>query len=476
MLFLLAALACTDTPADTASPVDTAPEDTGEEILDTGLENQAPVLAIAEPLEGTAGARGATMRLSAAVLDDKDGPEVLELVWSSDVDGELELTPVEGEDYAYTTVLGEGAHLLTLTVTDKGGLSVQDTRNVTVNRAPSAPELLLEPALPSTLDDLVLTIPVPSEDPEGEVPELEVLWFVGEVLLPELSELTIPAEQTTRDEVWRAEVTPFDSDGPGPTVTAEVVIQNSPPSTPVVRMDASFGSDPLVCSFSVPAIDPDGEELSVDLAWEADGAVYPDDFPDAVGLYTTLMDDDTVPVADLGLAESFTCTATLSDGEFSVSDSASAGYVNPNSLFDEGYWLEYSYESILARNYLLGHPVTVSSDMTVTHLGIIGKRTTSNGQIALYTDASGQPDALVTESSLQAIVSGTNTFDVPDAPIVAGTYWVMAVYDSTAYVGENRSRDTIYYVSMSGGSAMPDPLSGLRSYSGYRHNYYLTGY
>lgn len=48
----------------------------------------------------------------------------------------------------------------------------------------------------------------------------------------------------------------------------------------------------------------------------------------------------------------------------------------------------------------------------------------------------------------------------------------MAVYDGTAYIAEDRGRHTVYYASMSAYSGFPTTTSW-RSYSGYRHNYYM---
>lgn len=468
MLWLLSSLACTD-----SAPQDTQLIDTDTGTKDTGTENLAPSVTIAEPAEGAAIGRSELLRLSAAILDDKDGPEVLKVVWHSDLDGELLLTPIEGEDYSYLSELTPGDHLLTVQVTDKGGLSASDTRSVLVDLPPSTPELLMEPELPTTDNDLVVTITVPSLDPEGETPVLQIQWFVDGLLLPELTELTLPADQTYKGETWRAEVSASDRYGPGAAGSAKLTIQNSPPSAPVLRMDASLGDVPMVCSVSVPALDPDEEELSHSITWEADGAVYPDDFPDAEGPSTTTLPGDTVPLFDLAMAESFTCTLSVSDGQASASASISAGLT---SSFDLGYTSEFSGSSVHGKNYLLGHPVTVGKDMTVTHLNIIAKSSASNGQIALYTDSGSQPSALVTESNSQAITTGTNTFDVPDAPLPAGTYWLMAVYDSSAYIGESSTPQTVYYTGMTAGSAMPDPIGSLSSYSGGPHNYYLSGY
>ncbi len=470
MLSLIAALSCTDSVPE---PQDTQLLEADTATLDTGTENQAPSVAIAEPTEGAVFGRGEPLRLSALVLDDKDGPEVLAVVWCSDLDGELPLTPIEGQDYSYLSALSPGEHLLTVEVTDKGGLSASETRPVLVDLPPTAPELLMEPAQPTTEDDLVVTITAPSEDPEGETPVLRIQWFVDGLLLPELTELSVPASQTFKGETWRAEVSASDSYGPGAAGTAELTIENSPPSAPVLRMDASQGDTPMVCSESVPAVDLDADELSRTITWEADGALYPDDFPDAEGPSTTTLPGDTVPLFDLALAESFTCTLSVSDGETSVSASISAGLA---SSFDVGYTSEFSGSSVHGKNYLLGHPVTVSTAMTVSHLNIIAKGSAANGQIALYTESGGQPSALVTESSAQAITTGTNTFDVPDTAIPAGTYWLMAVYDASAYIGESSTPQTVYYTGMSAGSAMPDPIGSLNSYSGGPHNYYLSGF
>ena len=96
-----------------------------------------------------------------------------------------------------------------------------------------------------------------------------------------------------------------------------VTTQNTPPGAPEIYVDpARFESgEDLWCGVDLDSEDIDGDEVSYAVAWTADGALYPDDFPDAAGPQTTLYDDDTVPAEDAILAESWSCVVTPSDGE-----------------------------------------------------------------------------------------------------------------------------------------------------------------
>lgn len=346
-----------------------------------------------------------------------------------------------------------------------------------LNTAPVVDGVVLEPTAPKTND--VVTATATASDLDGDVIALGYEWSVnGTVVLGATGPTLDGAEHFDKGDSIAVSISGSDDVLTGAAVgSTAITAVNSPPVGLAVEMDPGFtrGNEDASCLIVEDAVDPDGDPLTYAITWDGDGTAYPSGFTAAVGPDTVEETDDTVPSDDQDLADTFTCSVTATDGTDTTA--AVSDYFDvASSFYQLGYWREFSYTSILARNYLLGHPITVPRDFTVTELHIISKRTAANGKIALYTQTtSGTPGTLVVGSSMQRISVGDNTFKVRRTAIKAGTYWIMAVYDATAYTAEDRGRNTVYYTSMSAYGSFPNSFAP-RSYSGYRHNYYIYGY
>ena len=86
--------------------------------------NTAPTITIQSPAEGAT--LFTTTNLAATATDAQDGSLTADIVWKSDVDGALDPTATGA------VTLSIGAHTLTATVTDSGGLSASATVSVEV--------------------------------------------------------------------------------------------------------------------------------------------------------------------------------------------------------------------------------------------------------------------------------------------------------------------------------------------------------
>ena len=100
---------------------------------------KAPKIAIATPVDGATLTEGQSLQLVATVQDDQDARLGDEVVWSSDVQGEL------GRGAALATTLRPGAHKLTASVTNSFGLNATATVNVTVETIPPTVQAQLVP-------------------------------------------------------------------------------------------------------------------------------------------------------------------------------------------------------------------------------------------------------------------------------------------------------------------------------------------
>ena len=89
----------------------------------------APSVTITGPVDGTTFASGEMISFEATASDTEDGDLTTDLVWTSDIDGPIGT----GGSFSMST-LSEGAHLITASVTDSGGLSGESSVSMTVER------------------------------------------------------------------------------------------------------------------------------------------------------------------------------------------------------------------------------------------------------------------------------------------------------------------------------------------------------
>ncbi len=170
------------------------------------------------------------------------------------------------------------------------------------NKPPAAPTLAIEPAEPTTLDELVGRIAVQAEDPNGK-DEISYSWswtFDGEAR-DDLDGDTVPAGVTSKGQVWELTVVASDGREDAPAASASVTILNSAPvATVELSPELPVVTDDLVASVS--ADDDDGDTVSFSYSWTADGV-------DAG------ISEASVPAADTQRGELWEVTAVPNDGE-----------------------------------------------------------------------------------------------------------------------------------------------------------------
>jgi hypothetical protein len=96
--------------------------------------------------------------------------------------------------------------------------------------------------------------------------------------------------------------------------------------------------------------------------------------------------------------------------------------------------------------------------------------------MALYSDTSGSPGALVAYTDVFTTAVGANEVSLSTpVSLPAGTYWITAVYSGTTYIyyGSTAST-TIRYTASSYGSAPTSTFGSASSYSGYPPAYYIV--
>ena len=116
----------------------------GGSDVKVGVYNTPPSASIVFPTEGTAFDEGEIIDFEAIIADSQDAPDTLEILWTSDIQGQLvggDLPLADGTLYYSTANLSVGIHVITLMVTDTSQESTQTTTSVEIIDLPEQPEI-----------------------------------------------------------------------------------------------------------------------------------------------------------------------------------------------------------------------------------------------------------------------------------------------------------------------------------------------
>ena len=206
----------------------------------------------------------------------------------------------------------EADDVVTCTVTpndgDEDGTALSDS--VTIENTP--PEVTAMTLSPSTVyTDDTLTVTVSSSDEDGDTVSLTYEWYVDGSLVAETGATLDGSTYFDKDEEVYVVVTPNDGYDDGDAVASDsVIVSNTVPGAPSISIDPdepAAGEDYLFCEIDTDSSDDDGDSISYTIEWEVDGVAYTD-------ATTTTESGDTVPAADVGADEEWTCTVTPNDG------------------------------------------------------------------------------------------------------------------------------------------------------------------
>jgi formylglycine-generating enzyme required for sulfatase activity len=195
------------------------------------------------------------------------------------------------------------------------GLVDEEDPFVSCNSAPSLTGAALSPD-PIRTGDAVTCSPVGWRDEDGDPEQVRVAWTRDGSLSAETS--LVYSGALTKGELLTCTLIPFDEDADGTPVSASLVVANSPPSAPSVRIEPELARadiDDLLCRIDVPAVDPDGDALSATLSWTVDGLPY------TGPTLTEALPGDTIDAALLTAGEVWACAVVVADDE----DSGPAG-------------------------------------------------------------------------------------------------------------------------------------------------------
>ena len=100
--------------------------------------NDAPVVTITSPADGSTFDSGAPIYFEGSAIDTEDGHVTANLIWVSDLYGGYPIGAIGG-GASFTTVLGGGTHTITALVEDSGGTTGSASITITVLDPPAQP-------------------------------------------------------------------------------------------------------------------------------------------------------------------------------------------------------------------------------------------------------------------------------------------------------------------------------------------------
>ncbi len=169
------------------------------------------------------------------------------------------------------------------------------------NAPPEALQVTISPKAPATTDDLVAEITGAFTDADGDEVSYGFTWYRDGVAQPQLTDLTVPASETTKHQEWKLFVQPTDGRLEGPPSEAVVTILNTPPSAELtLAPEIPLTTEDVTATIN--GTDPDGDDITFSYTWTLNGTA-------------TGYQDATLPASATERGDIWTLTVTPNDGE-----------------------------------------------------------------------------------------------------------------------------------------------------------------
>lgn len=233
-----------------------------------------PTVSILRPTGAERVNQGASALFQGQVGDAEEAASALSLRWTSSLDGELSLAGADSSGLSSFTRadLSPGLHIIQLSATDSAGLSATASATLQVNQAPTAPEVAILPAAPTTADELGVSILREASDLDGDAISYSYTWTRDGVRMSSLVGSTVPASETARGQRWAVEVSASDGLATGPAGSAEVLVGNSAPALRSVSLSPSNPGTNDTLSVLLSGSDADGDDIAYSYLWTVNGA------------------------------------------------------------------------------------------------------------------------------------------------------------------------------------------------------------
>lgn len=289
------------------------------------IDNSPPVFDAPVEIVPDRGVFTNTDLLCTAIVSDIDGETPsLEYLWTVN-DTVLSTTANYTVDANETDVDDEV--ICTVTARDANGGEAIASEFITVlNTRPEILDTQITSPSGFYYNDEILTCEVTVADIDGE-PTSEYSWWVDGSLIANSQSLDLNGRSIFPHDILTCSVNVVDSYGDTEQSSQDITVGNRAPSTPTASIAWSTGgyfiieTDELICT-GEGSVDPDNENLSYLYEWVSDAG------GSATG--------SILSSSETAAGETWTCTATASDGDLSASVTTSlqlspAG--DPNCIF-----------------------------------------------------------------------------------------------------------------------------------------------
>lgn len=208
---------------------------------------------------------------------------------------------------------------------DLVGAGPSASANTTIlNSLPVLNSVTLTPN-PANTTTTVYCLAAGLSDLDNEPVDLTYEWRVNGTIAGSNADSLDSSEFIRGDEVT-CTVVPNDGEADGSPVTSStLVISNAPPTAPEVEFEPPnpTTNDELVCVIVTDSVDPDGDAVTYDMAFDDSGTPY---VPSQFG--GTYLLGDTVPSVELDQGDTWTCTVTPNDTFENGTPGEASAFVN----------------------------------------------------------------------------------------------------------------------------------------------------
>ena len=233
----------------------------------------APTVSIDEPLDGDLFELAEIVTFRASVWDGEDQPSDIDVVWSSDLDGELYTGTANSQGIAQfsSSALSAGVHSISVSAIDSAGLFADDITTIRVNTLPVVDNIAFTPDPVYT--NTSLSISATSSDSDGQNVSNSYAWYEDGVLTSFIS-TSIGSAELDVNEVWTVRVTPNDGYQDGPYTEASITVSNTDPVVNSVEISPNtfvYNDAVLTCTGTASDLD---QSISPTFQWTVNGQTY----------------------------------------------------------------------------------------------------------------------------------------------------------------------------------------------------------
>ena len=198
--------------------------------------------SIDEPLDGSVYAVGETVTFHGSVSDSEDQANQITVVWSSDIEGELQTgnPNSQGVSQFSRSDLSVGVHSVSLSATDTTGLISDDLISFRINTLPVVDSLTISPD--PAYSNTNLTATSATSDADAQSVTTTYAWYENGVLTSIVGS-TVNASELQVGEAWMVRTTPNDGFQDGVFVEESITISNTAPTVTTPTITPNTGVD-----------------------------------------------------------------------------------------------------------------------------------------------------------------------------------------------------------------------------------------